>query len=140
MYVNFDLQKSVNKATLSVLFRSTDNSFKNTKPEVTILVDGKKAKIQVEKLEGVWAWYKIDIEPGNHHVKIIAEVQNKNDKWVGSASVWMLCSQKMKGKSLSFDLVEGVKERPMPPRPFPANELKRNIKIGEVSVQLGNKE
>lgn len=137
--VNFDLHKSVNKATLSVLFRSTDNSLKNTKPEVTFLIDGKKAGLQVEKQEGVWAWYQIDIEPGNHHVKILAEVQNKNDKWVGSASVWLLCSQKMKGKSISFDLVEGVKERPMPPRPFPANELKRNIKLGEVSVQLQEK-
>jgi hypothetical protein len=46
----------------------------------------------------------------------------------------------MKGKSISFDLANRIKERPMPPRPFPANELKRNIKLGEVSVQLGNKE
>jgi len=156
--VKCDLEKSITDATLSILLRSADNSSQNiipeavmsetntsenimpetAIPETTVLIDGKKTKLEVVKQEGVWAWYQTDIATGKHLIKILSEVHNKNDKWTGNVSVWLHTDQNIDGTSLSFSLTENVKERPMPPRPFPANELKRNIKLGEVSVQLSN--
>ena len=134
--VNCYLQKSITNTTLSILVRSAGNSVNNIVPETTVLIDGNKALLEVVKQEGAWAWYQTDIGTGKHLIKILSEVQNKNDKWAGNVSVWLHTDQTMNGKSLSFSLTENVKERLMPPRPFPANELKRNIKLGEVSIQL----
>jgi hypothetical protein len=112
------------------------NPVNNILPETTILIDRKKLPLEVVKQEGAWAWYKTDIETGKHIIKIGSGVQDKNDKWSGNVSVWLHTTQKINGSSLSLTLTENVKERPMPPHPYPANELKRNIKLGEVSIKL----
>jgi len=153
--VNCDLQKSINNARLSVLIRSSNASSDSSSdniipgtvmsetnikelilPEITILINGKKAKLEIVKQEGAWAWYQTDIATGNHSIKILSEVQNKNDKWTGNVSVWLHTDQAIEGKTLSFSLTDSIKSRPMPPHPYPSSEQRRNIKLGEVNVQL----
>jgi hypothetical protein len=159
--VRCDLEQSITNASLSILLRSAGNSSQNiileavmpeitmsgtnllktnfkepVLPEITVSIDGKKTKLEFVKQEGDWAWYQTDIGTGKHLIKILSEVQDKNDKWTGNVSVWLHTNQIIEGKSLSFSLAENVKERPMPPRPYPANQLKRNSKLGEVSIHL----
>ncbi|UCC40313.1 MAG: hypothetical protein JSV96_02330, partial [Candidatus Aminicenantes bacterium] len=62
--------------------------------------------------------------------------EQKEIGWRGKVSVWLVCSQKPDGMEVSFDLAQGLgKKRPMPPRPWPSGELRRNVKLGELEIR-----
>jgi len=134
--INLDIDQSVSQAVLSLLFRSTGRP-DTIEPAVTILMDGKKTAPEVIRQEGAWAWYKVPAEAGRHRIRIIAGITEGKGQWEGSVSVWLHSDQNMAGKILMFDKADGSAERPMPPEPYPANILKKIIKLGETKIKLG---
>jgi len=49
----------------------------------------------------------------------------------------MVCRQRLgRAVALTLSPAEPVQSRPMPPRPWPSGEIRRNVPLGEVTVTL----
>ena len=163
--IKFDLHKPAEEAILAVLLEPAGESTGETESEVTAFLDGEKVELKVEQQNGRWGWYMFKVLPGKHTSRIIiAQRENENmkenrstgkvsasednghspyfsqgqkeKKWTGKVSVWLVCSQKSEGMEISFDLAhKRVRRRPMPPRPWPSGEIRTNVKLGEVEIR-----
>ena len=134
--VKFTLQESSPEATLAVLLEPTGNSSRLELPKTTIFLDGKEETIKHEEQKGLWAWYTVDVTAGQHFAKIHLEPVQGKESWSGRAFVWLVCRQKQKGTEIAFELKTDIFERPMPPLPWPAGELRINVKLGEAEVLI----
>jgi hypothetical protein len=137
--LEFGLRQPAEKATLAILLEPAGKSKGRTEPEVTLLLDGKRVKTEVEQQEGRWGWYKCDVRPGEHTSRIIIAQKEKENKkenrWAGKVSIWLVCSQRPEGVEISFDLAQSLSQkRPMPPLPWPSGELRKNVKLGELEI------
>jgi hypothetical protein len=125
-------------------------------PEVSAFLDGEKVELKVEHQKGRWGWYTFKVRPGKHTSRIIIEdngdrphfshgrhasriiiaQEEKENKWTGKVSVWLVCSQRPEGMEVSFDLAQKLsKKRPMPPQPWPSGEMRRTVKLGELEIR-----
>ena len=133
----FELHKPAEEATLAVLFEPARKSQDKSEPKVIAFLDGKKVEPKVEQQKGHWAWYMLNVGPGKHTSRIIIEPVQEKQEWAGKISVWLICSQKPEGLEVSFNLATRLAQRrTMPPRPWPAEVIRRNIKLGEIDVLL----
>jgi hypothetical protein len=161
--IKFDLHKPAEEATLAVLLEPAGESKGESEPEVSAFLDGEKVELKVEQQKGRWGWYTFNVRPGKHTSRIIitqTDEENghkdngarphfpsiivpqgeKETKWTGKVSVWLVCSQRPDGMQVSFDLAQKLaRRRPMPPRPWPSGELRRTIKLGELEIRSPSK-
>ena len=165
--IKFDLHKPAEEATLAVLLEPAGESMGEREPEVSAFLDGEKVELKVEQQKGRWGWYTFKVRPGKHTSRIIitqGEKENedngarphfphgrhtsriiiaqseKENKWIGKVSVWLVCSKRPEGMDISFDLAQKLgKKRPMPPRPWPAGELRKTVKLGELEIPTPSK-
>jgi hypothetical protein len=154
---------------LAVLLEPAGKSTDETESELTAFLDGEKVELKVEHQKGRWGWYTFNVQPGKHTSRIIIAQEEKENKWAGNVtvedngawpqfphiiipqeekenkwrgkvSVWLVCSQRPEGKDISFDLAQKLgKKRPMPPRPWPAGELRRTVKLGDLEIRSSSK-
>jgi len=147
--IKFDLHKPAEEATLAVLLEPAGESNGETEPEVTAFFDGEKVELKVEQQKGRWGWYTLRVQPGKHTSRIIIEDNGarlylsqgeKETRWTGKVSVWLVCSQRPEGMDISFDLAQKLgKKRPMPPRPWPSGKMRRTVKLGELEIRTPSK-
>ncbi len=71
IYIEFDLQKPAEEATLAVLLEPAGESKGEIESEVTAFLDGEKVELKVEQQKGRWGWYALDVQPGKHTSRII---------------------------------------------------------------------
>jgi hypothetical protein len=134
--IKFDLHKPAEEATLAVLLEPAGESMGEREPEVSAFLDGEKAELKVEYQKGRWGWYTFNVRPGKHTSRIIIAQEEKENKWRGKVSVWLVCSQRPDGMEVSFDLAQKLgKKRPMPPRPWPSGKTRRTVKLGELEIR-----
>ncbi len=130
----FDLKNNLTEATL-VLLIEAENSNKTDMPDVKSNLDGKSVAVKIEQQKKRWKWIKIDVNPGQHKVRFIISAGKKKKLWKGKAALWLICREKPESEELLFKLPESVGEKlPMPPRPWPTGEIRRNVKIGEEMI------
>jgi len=134
--VNFTIHESSHNTTLAILLEPDLNSMGKDLLELAFLLDDKEVKAKSEKQKGLWAWYKIDVMPGEHLSRITITPAEKKNGWTGNASIWIISFQEQKIKEISFELKREVKLRPMPPKPWKIGEIKRNVKLGDVKVEI----
>jgi len=134
--IKFNLHESSMVANLAILLEPTGISIEKDLPELAITLDNMEVDAKIEKQEGLWAWYKIDITPGEHSSKITISPSQKKKGWTGNASFWIISFQEQKMKEISFKLKREGKLRPMPPKPWKIGEIKRNVKLGDVRVEI----
>lgn len=137
--VKFTLQESSPEATLAFLLEPDGSSSGKDLPKVIVFLDGKEEKTKLEEQKGLWAWYTVDVTAGQHFSKIQVEPVEGKEGWTGRAFVWLICQQKQKGTEISFELKTKAFECPMPPLPWPAGELRINVKLGEIKVSTVSK-
>jgi hypothetical protein len=161
----FDLHKPAEEATLAVLLEPAGESTDEKEPEVTAFLDGEKVELKVEQQKGRWGWYTFKVQSGKHTSRLIIEdngarlhfsrTEKENEKngenngnsahypieseketrWAGKVSVWLICSQRPEGMDISFDLAQKLgKKRPMPPRPWSSGKMRRTVKLGELEI------
>ncbi|NIO49436.1 MAG: hypothetical protein GTN73_08400 [Candidatus Aminicenantes bacterium] len=71
-----------------------------------------------------------------HFPLVIATQGEKENKWTGKVSVWLVCSQRPEAMEVAFDLAQKLgKKRSMPPRPWPSGEFQRTVKLGELEIR-----
>jgi hypothetical protein len=133
--IRFELQEDIVEARLAVLFESDPESPDKIEPNVSAYMDGAKASAKVEKQEGRWAWHLLEAQPGKHDARIVLSPAEKLPQWTGKVSMWLVYNQKPEGVEISFELAQQpTGRRAMPPRPWPAGELRRSFKLGEAII------
>jgi hypothetical protein len=133
LQIEFELGEPAKSATLALLLEPSGASKGGEDPAVTATLDGRALEPDVEKQKGSWGWYKLSLEPGSHSAEFRITIAGESGKWQGRASVWLVCSVQPPGMELAFKLKTAPdSRRPAPPRPWPAGELRRNVKLGEV--------
>jgi len=134
--IHFVLKDPAIEATLAVLFEPSGKSIDAEDPIVALNLNGSDVEAKVENQKGRWGWYRVDVKQGEHTAQIkIVPGKNMNE-WTGSAYVWLVCLEKPQAIEVSFELAQKVvSKRPMPPKPWPAGVVRRNIKLGKVEVK-----
>lgn len=134
--IHFILKEPALEATLAVLLEPSGKSIDSEDPVVSLAVDGSKVEAKVENQKGRWAWCRVNVFPGEHTAQMqIIPGKNMNE-WTGSAYVWLVCLEKPQAIEVFFDLAQKISAKhPMPPKPWPAGVIRKNIKLGKVEVK-----
>ncbi len=133
----FELDPSVTTAELAVLLTPAEPAAEGALPALAATVDGREAAVRSEAQAGRWAWHTVTLPAGARAVELQLRADPKSAGWSGTASVWVVCRQRM-GRAVTLTLSPAgpVRPRPMPPNPWPSGEIRRNVPLGEVAVTL----
>jgi len=132
--VRFKISETSQEATLAVLLTPDNSTTVKTEPNLFVLLDGKEVTVRTEKQGGRSQWYTIDVQPGKHTSVVQVKPGKDEKEWKGKASVWLIAKQKHNTREVSFTLKNEPALRPMPPHPWRAGEVRKNVKLGEVQV------
>jgi hypothetical protein len=99
-------------------------------------LDGREASVQTERQEGKSQWFKIEVAPGKHELTMQVSSAKAGAVWKGRASVWFVSRQKQSSREIDLALRHTPSERLLPPTVWPAGEVRKNVKIGEVPLSL----
>ena len=133
----FELDPAVTTAELAVLLTPAEASAERALPALAATVDGREAAVRAEAQAGRWAWHTVALPANTRTVELELRADPKAAGWSGTASVWMVCRQRLgRAVALTLSPAEPVQSRPMPPRPWPSGEIRRNVPLGEVTVTL----
>jgi hypothetical protein len=130
--IRVDIDPAVRSATVAVLVRPETGVVGKPLPAFAIRLDGRPTTASREDRKGAWEWYLTSVQGGTHTLEL-----NLPDTahWRGSVSAWLLSSQEVKGEEIVCAAAKPVKLPPMPPRPWPASEVRRSLPIGECVVE-----
>jgi len=133
--VDLEIASWVENATLALLYEPSSRLEENEHPRVRTWLDGASVDAGVEQQQGRWSWHLIDVTPGSHSARMLLEPAESGSSVRGSVSVWLVASHRPPGKSVRFETtLELDAARPMPPRPWPAGELRSIQKLGEIRL------
>ena len=128
------LPASVQNAQLAILATPQNDSDRQNVPQVSLVIDGKDDTVQYERGEGASVWCLHRLTPGSHSVHVSLSSMKRQQPWHGSLSCWTVVRQQRKGIDVIFTGDQGFVEKPMPPLPFPAGVMAKNIRLGEVKI------
>ncbi len=131
LHADFTLQGSLADARFLLLLEQT-SAQESTLPQVKILRAGKELTAQVEKQDGQWAWYAVDIPKGNVDLQIVLH-PNKN-VWQGKASAWVIAKTLPKGQTLVLLTGKKMQARALPPKPWPDGAQSQTVKLGMLKL------
>ena len=104
-------------------------------PELSIIVDGKQERVRAENQPGFWTWAKVDLKAGEHAATVRVAPKDSKKRWKGSVAVWIIGREKLGATEVSFESSQLAGQRPLPPSPWPAGEIRRTISIGKSAVE-----
>jgi hypothetical protein len=134
MKMDLTVGGNLSDAMVAVLL-AQDNSTKVKVPlKVAAQVDGLDAAVSTEYQEGKSQWYKIAVTPGKHTVSLTIAPAKDSLTWRGKATLWFVSRQKQNSKAIELVLNQMPTERSLPPTVWPAGEVRKNVKLGEVKL------
>ena len=132
----FTLSETAKKATLVVLLTPDSTISVKTKPSLIFSIDGKESIAKTEEQEGKSQWYKVDVQPGTHHVSIQIMIGKNEKTWSGKSLLWMIAQQQQTTKEITFTLYHDSNDRIMPPHPWKVGEIRLSVPIGEGAISV----
>jgi len=124
-------------------------------PAVTAVLNGKPTPVQSHVQKDRWGWYRIPVGPDvqvpgptgprslphNCRVTLAPGTEADAGPWAGVVQVWLVLRQEPAPVEVTFELASGAASlaeaaaRPMPPRPWPTGQVRRNVKLGTLEVR-----
>ena len=130
--VSFELTDAAEGGVLAVLLETAEKNVGGPDPEIRVALDSKVIEPRLEKQEGRWCWYQVDVEPGEHTAVFTFADSSNPGRWRGKVSAWLICDIKPPAGVVTFRLKQAAKERPMPPSPWPAGHVRKTKKLGSL--------
>jgi hypothetical protein len=130
--VRVDIVPDVRSATVALLVKPEAGFLGRPLPEFVVRLDGGPVQTTVEKRKGAWGWYLAATQSGGHMLELTLP---DSARWKGSVSAWLLSRQEVKGVEIVCTTAKPVTLPPMPPRPWPASEVRSTVAIGECVVE-----
>ncbi|NOX84587.1 MAG: hypothetical protein GXO86_01275 [Chlorobi bacterium] len=90
-------------------------------PEITIRQGNNELKTEKQTGKGSWQWISAVPEGSS---KDLIKVEINKTGWKGQTQLWLNTAKKKHGYVLKVTTGEKLKEKVMPPLPFPANEFR----------------
>lgn len=90
-------------------------------PEVTLRQGNKELKTDKQSGKGAWLWVSAIPESSS---KELITVEIEKTGWKGNTQLWLNTGKKKHGYVLKVTTGEKLKEKVMPPLPYPANEFR----------------
>lgn len=129
--LSFSVAENTTDGLIAVLL-SQSGSEKKIALKVTAQLDGLTVPVTTEYQEGKSQWYKVAVGPGQHTLKLSAVPVKDSLTWNGKATVWCVARQKQESRMVELPLNQVPPERLLPPTVWPAGEIRKNVRIGEV--------
>lgn len=112
-------------ATVALLWEPDgEEGDKTDHPVVTVAVDGDPADLEVERQDGCWSWHKVNVGPEASEVRFHLAPGEGGAPVTGKVMNGLDLVCRPEGRELTLVLEEPVANRPMPPLPRPAGELR----------------
>jgi hypothetical protein len=102
-------------------------------PQISVKLDGQAVKAESETQSNLWAWVSLPLAAGAHRVQMRPQA-SASGSWAGKAQVWLVYRVLPRGQEIVLVMKDAARLRPMPPRPWPAGEVRRYFKLGEVEL------
>ena len=125
------IDATVRDATVAVLVKPESRLAGRTLPRFAFRLDGALVNTTGEQEKGAWAWYLTTMGGGNHNIELTFP---DSARWKGSVLAWVLSTQEAKGEEIICTTANTVKPPPMPPKPWPVEEVRRTSPIGKCVV------
>ena len=114
------------RATVALLWEPEENAGEGiAEPVVTATVDGEQVEPEVERQAGRWSWHAVQVGPGPSVVKFHLAPGEGNGWVTGTVKQCLNIVHRPEGRDVILFLKEPVAFRPLPPRPWPAGELRQ---------------
>lgn len=136
--VDLSISENSTEGMLAILLTPDTTLTARIVPKMTARLDGNLVEVRTERQEGKSQWYKVDVRPGKHAVSLALEAPQEGVSWRGKATVWFVARQRQNSREIVLTLNQTPPERILPPIVWPAGELRKNVKIGEVSIVIGS--
>jgi hypothetical protein len=127
--------ESAKDAMLSVLLTPDKSLGVKSKPTLVAVVDGKETEVKTEPQEGKSQWYFVEVKPGKHDIAIRVKLGKNEKLWKGSAALWIIAKQKQNSREIKFALKSDIKTKPAVPHVWEESEIRKNIKLGVISLE-----
>jgi hypothetical protein len=102
-------------------------------PAARAFIDGREVSLRRNSQEGAWVWLSLALPSGRHRVEMQLEAE-KGKRWNGRADSWLSGRVALPFVEVTWSGGTTAQEPPMPPRPWPENEFRRQRHIGEEAV------
>jgi hypothetical protein len=132
--LQFVAADDVSDAMVAVLLAQDNSIEKKTPLKVTARVDGVDATVSTEYQEGKSQWYTVAVTPGKHSMTMKVVRTNDSLSWKGKATVWFVARQKQNSKAIEIALKQLPAERSLPPTVWPAGEVRKSARVGELKL------
>lgn len=136
--VRLKIEESALGATIAVLLTPEASAVPKVKPSLAVTVNGNKTEVRTEPQEGRSQWYMFGVQRGKNDLSIRVEPGKEEKSWRGTASVWLIATQKHDVNELLLTLDREPKDRVLPPRTWNPGETRKNVKLGTSGIICGN--
>ena len=117
--------------TLALLWEpAEDEEPLDSCPVVTATVDGKPAELTREEQAGRWSWHTLEMDRNPLQVEFHLAPAEDGGPVTGKVMSCMHFGYRPEGRDITLVLKEPVANRPMPPSPRPAGELRWWANLG----------
>jgi len=127
---------SITGATLAILLSPAPGCTAKKKPDLTVELDGAAVPAGAEPQEGRSQWWTVPLPVGRHETVLRVTPAAGDSAWAGSAQVWLVANQRGASREIGFELAKPPRTRSLPPLPWPAGEMRRNVMLGETPIAV----
>ncbi len=125
---------SITGATLAILLSPAPDCTAKKKPDLTVVLNGAAVSASAEPQEGRSQWWTAPLPVGRCEAVLRVTPAAGDSAWTGSAQVWLIADQCPASREIGFELAKPSRMRSLPPLPWPAGEMRRNIMLGETRI------
>ncbi|MCU0276756.1 MAG: alpha-galactosidase [Acidobacteria bacterium] len=104
-------------------------------PAARVFIDGVEAPVRGNSQAGAWSWSAAALPAGKHRVELRLQGDASGRGWSGKAVAWLIGREAMPAMQAEWNGLP-TEEPPMPPRPWPEGEFRRQLRIGEQTILL----
>jgi hypothetical protein len=138
--ISLRVDSSSHNGMLAILLKPAQGEQTAGPPVVTMILDGTKTQPDVESQKGMWAWYTLNVGPGDHRLSVAMAGDEKVRSWRGRGTGYFICDRALHSEEISFEMKEPSLERPMPPRPTAPGTFRVNTRLGEADLSVAGRE
>ncbi len=134
--VSLNVAGNLSNGMVAVLLAQGGKSEAKVPLKVSGRVDGQDTPVSTEFQEGKSQWYKVAVRPGNHVVALSIRPAKDSLSWQGKATAWFIAQELQATKTFEVAVKSESNDRVLPPTVWPAGEVRKNIKLGELEIPI----
>ncbi len=133
LHVSTEFSSQATSVALAVLVTPTRATGTQPTLQVRAVVDGVKTPAAQGNAEGISRWFVIPVRSSSRETTI--EIASSAE-WTGMATVYAVGMTRPASHEVTIESKDVIKERVLPPHPWPAGEVRETVRLGESALTL----